>query len=91
MTGHNKDHFSRAHRKLPSLKEDDYWVETINNVAVFTGVYLDNRFKIRNSFKTREWIGLDDEEPFNGYAELLKWELYLYEKWLPQTAPPTSA
>lgn len=91
MTGDNKNRLSHTDRKLPSLQAEDYWVETINNVAVFTGIYLDHRFKIRYSFKTREWIGLDDEEPFNGYIKLLKWELFLHERWLPQTAPPTSA
>ena len=91
MTGDNKNRLSHTDRKLPSLQEEDYWVETINNVAVFTGIYLDHRFKIRYSFKTREWIGLDDEEPFNGYTDLLKWELSLHERWLPHTVPPTSA
>jgi hypothetical protein len=91
MPGDSKKSFSHTHKKLPSLKEDDYWVETINNVAAFTGVYLDERFKIRYSFKTREWIGLDDEEPFKGYAELLKWELYLHEGWLPQRNQPNLA
>ncbi len=91
MTSDNKNHFLRTDRKLPSLKEDDYWIETINNVAIFTGVYLDHRFKIRYSFKTREWLGLDDKEPFGGYAELLKWELYLHERWLPQRNQPNLA
>ena len=91
MKSDDKSHSLPDNRKLPSLKESDYWAETNDNAAIFTGVYFDYRFKIRYSFKTRQWIGLDDDEPFTGYTELLKWELYLHEKWLPKKEPPTFA
>jgi len=91
MITDDKDHFPSANQRLPSLKESDYWAETLNNMAVFRGIYLDHGFRMRYSFKTRDWIGLDDEEPFRGYADLLKWELSLHEKWLPRTDPPTMA
>jgi len=73
--------------KFPALREDDYWSETIDDKAVFSGFYLGYSFRISYSFKSRKFENINSEMP-PYILRLLKWELYMHEQWLPEEKPP---
>jgi len=76
-----------AINKFPALREGDYWSETVDNKAVFSGFYLGYNFKIAYGFDTRKWEDVNSDMP-PYILRLLKWELYRYEQWLPEEKPP---
>jgi hypothetical protein len=76
-----------ATSKLPILREGDYWSEIVDNKAVFSGYYLGYNFRMTYRFEGHKWEDESHDMP-EDILKLLRWELYLHERWLPIEDPP---
>ena len=78
-----------ANSNLPTLREGDYWSDIVDNKAVFSGTYLGYNFRMTYSFEGHKWEDERHDMP-GDILKLLRWELYLYERWLPIEEPPVN-